>query len=166
MDSILEYMNDERIEYGWESIEMEEFRHHTCLPFGQEYVGHYGSTLHPPLFYGKVPHRDFIHFSGSQKPWETKRTQWPTTSTSTSSLDGIESSTDYWYLQLHQVWKDFAEKYPNRTLPTLPLKFKTPPLGRYPTHRSMIRTIQKKFRKQQQREQQQQQQQELQSHQQ
>lgn len=157
LDSILDYVGDTQT-HRTEPDVMNELRRHTCLPARQEEVGRFGSSLNAPLFYGKVPHRDFVHFSGTQKPWETKRTTfWPTTST-THSIESLRSSTDYWYVQLGEVWKDFAKKYPNRTLPTLPLKFKIPPLGRYPTHRSMIRTIQKKFLKEQQQQQEQQQQ--------
>ena len=153
LDSILDYVGDTQT-HRTEPDVINELRRNTCLPPRQEEIGHYGSTLNAPLFYGKVPHRDFIHFSGTQKPWETKRTTfWPSTSSS-HTIEALQSSTDYWYAQLGQVWKDFAKKYPNRTLPTLPLKYKMPPLGRYPTHRSMIRTIQKKLLKEQQQRQQ------------
>jgi hypothetical protein len=119
----------------------------SCLPPGKEYLGQYGSTLQPPLFYGKIPHRDFVHFSGDRKPWEESRHEFPD---STSMSSSIKSSTDYWYSQLQQVFQDFAKLYPHRKLPTLPLKYKAPALGRYPTHRSMIGTIQKKLRKRKQ----------------
>ena len=116
----------------------------TCLPPGMEYLGHYGSTLHAPLFYDKIPHRDFIHFSGEDKPWTNKRQTFPMGS------NEIHSSIDFWYSQLQLIFQDFAKHHPGRKLPTLPLKYKAPILGRYPTHRSMISTIHKKLRKRQQ----------------
>ncbi len=111
----------------------------SCLPPGMEELGKYGSTLHAPLFYGKIPHRDFVHFSGENKPWENKRNEFPIE---------LYSSVDFWYSQLEKIFQDFSINYPGRKLPTLPLKYKSPALGRYPTHRSMIGTIQKKIRKQ------------------
>ena len=108
-----------------------------------EYLGHYGSTLHVPLFYGKIPHRDFIHFSGENKPWENKRDKFP------MDTSAIHSSIDFWYSQLQHIFQVFAKHHPGRKLPTLPLKYKAPILGRYPTHRSMISTLHKKRRKRQ-----------------
>jgi lipopolysaccharide biosynthesis glycosyltransferase len=116
----------------------------TCLPIGMEYPGHYGSTLVPQLFLDKIPHRDFVHFSGDSKPWEHRRSDTPTV------LSQVKSSTDYWYYQLGQIFQEFAKRHPGRRLPTFPLKFKKPSLGRYPTHRSMIGSIHKKKKKEQQ----------------
>jgi hypothetical protein len=56
--------------------------------------GQYGSTLTTPIL-GKIPHRDFIHFTGNQKPWEVKVMQFP------KSLQEVQSSSDYW--QVHVV---------------------------------------------------------------
>jgi hypothetical protein len=51
---------------------------------------------------------------------------------------------------LQLIFDQFRNRYPNRKLPSFPLKYKPPRLGRYPTFRSMIGTIQKKQRKEQQ----------------
>eukprot|EP00934_Nitzschia_sp_Nitz4_P008352 Nitzschia sp. Nitz4//scaffold73_size107353//79856//81295//NITZ4_004329-RA/size107353-processed-gene-0.197-mRNA-1//-1//CDS//3329557503//8342//frame0 len=110
-----------------------------CLPEGMEVEGQYGSTLHDPLFVKKVPHRDFLHFSGDQKPWEVAYQAFP------QQMDQVHSSTDFWYYQLGKVFEDFEHKYSGK-LPSLPLKHGSPSLGRYPTHRSMIGTIQKRLR--------------------
>ena len=136
-----------------------------CLPPKMEYPGHYGSSMHP-LLYDHVPHRDFVHFSGSSKPWEQ-----PEPTSIPSSIDQITSSIDYWWYQLHQL----KQTYRNLTMATSTKdgrrkkiinldsiqvdSHQRPNLGRYPTYRSMIGTIQKKLKKQKQQKQQQQQQQ-------
>lgn len=51
------------------------------------------------------------------------------------------------YYNLGLIIEQVAKKYPNRKLPSLPLKWNTPSLGRYPTLRSMIGTIKKKKKK-------------------
>lgn len=142
LDYLLEYDNTN---HSPKNVSTDFLQPMSCLPPGKERLGQYGSTLQAPLFYDKVPHRDFVHFSGTNKPWETKRTSFP------SNLDDrLQSSTDYWYYQLSQVFAKYSQRYPNRKLPRLPLKFKAPSLGRYPTYRSMIGTIQKKERKKKQ----------------
>mmetsp|Transcript_900 Transcript_900/g.1773 ORF Transcript_900/g.1773 Transcript_900/m.1773 type:complete len:473 (-) Transcript_900:43-1461(-) len=110
----------------------------TCLPPGQEANNHYGSSIHYPLFNKKAPHRDFIHFTGDKKPWEKKIRQFP------KDFEQVRSSTEYWYYNLGTIFDAFSSEHPNRKLPSLPLKWKQPSLGRYPTLRSMVGTIEKK----------------------
>ncbi|CAJ1950562.1 unnamed protein product [Cylindrotheca closterium] len=114
------------------------FGNKTCLPPGQEANNCYGSSIHYPLFNEKAPHRDFIHFTGDKKPWEKAIQQFP------KDLAQVRSSTEYWYYNLRTIFDAFASEHPNRKLPALPLKWKQPSLGRYPTLRSMVGTINKK----------------------
>ncbi|KAL3934761.1 MAG: hypothetical protein SGBAC_009590 [Bacillariaceae sp.] len=114
------------------------FVNKTCLPPGQEAFNRYGSSIHYPLFNKKAPHRDFIHFTGDKKPWEKTVRRYPT------DLAQVRSSTEYWYYNLGTIFEVFASDHPNRKLPSLPLKWKQPSLGRYPTFRSMVGTIEKK----------------------
>jgi len=150
LDTVMDFLGEDDVK-SYERPSSEIFgsspNTSSCLPAGKEYLGEYGSTLHAPLFYGKVPHRDFCHFSGGGKPWEMEYHEFPTK---------LESSTDFWYSQLHAIFQDFSKQHPRRNLPTLPLKYKSPSLGRYPTHRSMIGTIQKKLRQQERRNEQEQ----------
>lgn len=131
----VENWQDGRLVQTYNSVDIMGQR--TCLPKGMEKRGQYGQTLHPN-FLGKIPHRDFVHFTGEQKPWEMKRKKFP------KSINQVHSSTDYWYYNLGLIFKRFAKSHPGRKLPQLPLKWRRPRLGRYPTYRSMIRTIQKK----------------------
>ena len=115
-----------------------------------EYPGHYGSAMHP-LLYDHVPHRDFVHFSGSNKPWEQTPPKQPS-----SSLDHVTSSIDYWWYQFHnlkEAYKNATNRDGSRVINLSALRVdrhQRPNLGRYPTYRSMIGTIQKKLKKQQQ----------------
>eukprot|EP00980_Cylindrotheca_fusiformis_P004317 scaffold919_cov130-Cylindrotheca_fusiformis.AAC.8 len=124
----------------------------TCLPKRMDGRRHYGSVV-VPTFLNHVPHRDFIHFTGSRKPWEKKVYEFPKT------MNGVKSSHDYWYYNLGLISENYKKENPT-TLdqPTLPLRWARPKLGRFPTLRSMVRTIDKKkelaLRRQQQQQQQ------------
>lgn len=144
LDEIENWKNDQLVQ-TYKSLEL--LGNRTCLPKGMEYPGQYGSTLeHRTLLQTKIPHRDFVHFSGDSKPWEQRRES----ENVPKSMADVNSSTDYWYYQLKLIFEEFQKKFPNRKLPSFPLKHKPPSLGRYPTLRSMIGTIAKKQRKQQQ----------------
>ena len=132
-----------------------------CLPPKMEYPGRYGSSMHP-LLYDHVPHRDFVHFSGSSKPWEQSNP--PAVSIKDVRVDQISSSADYWWHQFYQLKETYRNHTSNsrdgtsRTINLSSLRVDRnarPNLGRYPTYRSMIGTIQKKLKKQQLRQQQQ-----------
>jgi lipopolysaccharide biosynthesis glycosyltransferase len=118
-----------------------------CLPHQMEHLGHYGSAVHP-LLYDHVPHRDFVHFSGDAKPWEQSA---PSVSLAALSLNQVQSSMDFWWYQFHHLILAY-----NLTDQSLPIdRNQRPNLGRYPTHRSMMGTLQKKLKKQKQQQQQQ-----------
>ena len=134
----------------------------SCLPLGMEYPNLYGSAK-KSVFWNHTPHRDFVHFTGDTKPWSSKtyrkydNTLLPngTTITTTRVMThryNCTSSTDYWYFQLAQL---NAIYHLNLSVEYVPKQNHHPILGRYPTHRSMIGTIQAKV-KRRQREQQQQ----------
>lgn len=61
----------------------------TCSPKGVGRRGQFENNLKSPLV-GKIPHQDFTHFTGNQKPWEVKVMQFP------KSLQEVKSSTDHW----------------------------------------------------------------------
>jgi lipopolysaccharide biosynthesis glycosyltransferase len=140
IDTTLDNTNDDK-----PSASQYAFR--GCLPHKMEHPGHYGSAMHP-LLYNHVPHRDFVHFSGDAKPWEEQAP--PSLASSAAlSLNEVQSSIDFWWYQYHHLIRAY-----NLTAQSLPIdRNQRPNLGRYPTHRSMMSTLQKKLKKQQQQEQ-------------
>jgi lipopolysaccharide biosynthesis glycosyltransferase len=117
----------------------------TCLPPNMEYPGHYGSST-SPFFHGQVPHRDFIHFTGSKKPWEA-----PMPKSLPQRLQDLDSSTDYWFYLLQKVERLLNVTIPRSKDGRLP-QARRPTLGRYPTKKSMMNTIQTKLKLQRLRE--------------
>ena len=67
------------------------------IPKGMDEIGNYGSNVDVAV--GKVPYRDFMHFSGDTKPWiqDTPSSSLP------KDIHDIKSSTEYWFYILNKL---------------------------------------------------------------